>query len=199
MIPEWSSGFPHSLLFQSEIWQFGNKEFISEPQSALGCFCWLYRTSPSLAAKNMFNMILVLTIWWCPCVESPFVMLEECVCYDQYVLLTKLLAVAPLHFVLRGQTLLLLQVSLDFLLWHSSPCWLKGHLFLVLVLPGLIGVHRTLQLQLLQHYWSGHRLDYCDTEWFALEMNRDHSVVFEIASKYYISYSCWLSRLLHFF
>ena len=32
-------------------------------------------------------------------------------------------------------------------------------------------------------------LDYCDTEWFALEMNRDHSVVFEIASKYCISYS----------
>ena len=30
-------------------------------------------------------------------------------------------------------------------------------------------------------------LDYCDIEWFALEMNRDHSVVFEIASKYCIS------------
>ena len=29
--------------------------------------------------------------------------------------------------------------------------------------------------------------DYCDVEWFALEMNRDHSVVFEIASKYCIS------------
>ena len=29
-------------------------------------------------------------------------------------------------------------------------------------------------------------MDYCDTEWFALEMNRDHSVIFEIASKYYI-------------
>ena len=29
-------------------------------------------------------------------------------------------------------------------------------------------------------------LDYCDTEWFALETNRDHSVVFEIASKYCI-------------
>ena len=27
-------------------------------------------------------------------------------------------------------------------------------------------------------------LDYCDIEWFALETNRDHSVVFEIASKY---------------
>ena len=29
-------------------------------------------------------------------------------------------------------------------------------------------------------------LDYCDTEWFASETNRDHSVVFEIASKYCI-------------
>ena len=30
-------------------------------------------------------------------------------------------------------------------------------------------------------------LDYCDIEWFALETNRDHSVIFEIASKYCIS------------
>ena len=30
-------------------------------------------------------------------------------------------------------------------------------------------------------------LDYCDIECFALETNRDHSVVFEIASKYCIS------------
>ena len=47
----------------------------------------------------------------------------------------------------------------------------------------LKGLHRTIQLQLLQHYW----LDYCDIEWFALETNRDHSVIFEIASKYCIS------------
>ena len=52
----------------------------------------------------------------------------------------------------------------------------------MLVLEGLVGLHRTIQFQLLQHYW----LDYCDTEWFALEMNRDHSVIFEIASKYCI-------------
>ena len=26
------------------------------------------------------------------------------------------------------------------------------------VLKGLVGLHRTVQLQLLQHYWSGHRL-----------------------------------------
>ena len=30
-------------------------------------------------------------------------------------------------------------------------------------------------------------MDYCDIEWFALETNRDQSVVFEIASKYCIS------------
>ena len=56
----------------------------------------------------------------------------------------------------------------------------------VLVLEGLVGLHRTVQLQLLQHYWWGIDLDYCDIEWFALEMNRDHSVVFETASKYCI-------------
>ena len=32
-------------------------------------------------------------------------------------------------------------------------------------------------------------LDYYDIEWFALEANRDHSVVFEIASKYCILHS----------
>ena len=59
----------------------------------------------------------------------------------------------------------------------------------MLVLKGLVGLHRTIQLQLLQHYWLGHSLDYCDIEWFALEMNRDHSVVFGIASKYCLSNS----------
>ena len=34
---------------------------------------------------------------------------------------------------------------------------------------------------------QGIDLDYCDIRWFALEMNRDHSVIFEIASKYCIS------------
>ena len=30
-------------------------------------------------------------------------------------------------------------------------------------------------------------LDYCDVEWFALEMNQDLSVIYEIATKYSIS------------
>ena len=31
------------------------------------------------------------------------------------------------------------------------------------------------------------KLNYCDDEWFALETNRDYSVVFDVALKYYIS------------
>ena len=58
---------------------------------------------------------------------------------------------------------------------------------MVLVLEGLVDFHRTVQLQLLQHFWLRHRLGLLDTEWLALEMNRNHSVIFEISSKYSIS------------
>ena len=57
----------------------------------------------------------------------------------------------------------------------------------MLILKGLVGLHRTVQLQLLQRIGWGIDLDDYDIEWFALEMNRDHSVIFEIASKYCIS------------
>ena len=56
----------------------------------------------------------------------------------------------------------------------------------MLILQDLVGLHRTVQLQLLQRYWLGHRLNYHHIEWFALEVNRGHSVVFETAYKYCI-------------
>ena len=90
VIPEWSSGFPYFLQLKSE---FGNKEFmIWATVSSQSCFRWLDRTSPSLAAKNIINLILVLAIWWCPCIESSLVLLNLlcCVCYDQCILLAKL-------------------------------------------------------------------------------------------------------------
>ena len=59
----------------------------------------------------------------------------------------------------------------------------------MLVLKDLVGLQRTVELQLLQCYWLGQDLDYHDIEWFRLEMNRDHSLAFEIASKYCISHS----------
>ena len=128
--------------------------------SSWSCFCWLYRASPSLATKNMINLISVSTIWWCPCVESSLVLLEEGVCYVWPVcsLGKTLLAFALLHSVLQGQIFLLVQVFLDFLILHSSLLKWKWHLFWVLVLKGLIGLHKSIQLQLLQCYWLGHRL-----------------------------------------
>ena len=49
------------------------------------CFCWLYRASPSLDAKDIINLISVLTIWWCPCVESSLVLWNIHVCVYIYI------------------------------------------------------------------------------------------------------------------
>ena len=74
----WSRSFPYFLQFKSE---FSNKEFmIWATVSSWSCFCWLYRASPSLAAKNIIILISVLTIWWCRCVELSLVFLEKGVC-----------------------------------------------------------------------------------------------------------------------
>ena len=57
----------------------------------------------------------------------------------------------------------------------------------MLVLKDLVGLHKTVQLHFFSITGWGIDLDNCDIEWFALETNRDHSVIFEIASKYCIS------------
>ena len=99
-----------------------------------------------------------------------------------------LLAFALVHSAFQSKFCLLLLVSLEFLLLNSSSLWWKGLLFLVLVLEGL---HRIFIELFNFSFFSitcwGIDLDYCDIEWFALETNRDHSVFFEIASKYCIS------------
>ena len=56
----------------------------------------------------------------------------------------------------------------------------------VLVLEVLVGLHSTLFSFSGISGWSID-LDYCDVEWFALETNSDHSVIFATAPKYCIS------------
>ena len=136
------------------------------------CFCWLsYRASACLAANFIINLILVLTI----CDVG-----KGCLLWQACSLDKTLLAFALLHFVLQVQICLLFLVSLNFLLLHSNPLWWKWHLFLVLVLEGVVGLHRVNFSFFGINDW-GIDLDYCDTEWFALERNQDHSVVFEVA------------------
>ena len=164
------------------------------------CFCWLYRASPSLAAKNIINLILVLTTWPCPCVESSLVLLEEGICYDQCFLLAKLLAFALLHFVLQGQTCLLLQLSLDFLLLFQSPMMKRTYFFLLLFLEGLIGLQRTVQLHLLRHYCLGHSLALL---WYWMVClgteQRSFCRFWDCIQELHFRLFCWLRGLLHFF
>ena len=125
--------------------------------SSRSCFCWLYRASPSLTAKNIINLISVLTIWWCPCVESSFVLLEEGVCFDHCVLLAKLYYPLPC-FIAYSKAKFACYCRCFLTSYFCIPVLWKGHLFWVLVLKGLVGLHRTVQFQLLQRYWLGHRL-----------------------------------------
>ena len=55
----------------------------------------------------------------------------------------------------------------------------------MLVLEGLVGFIELFNVSFFCITGWGIDLDYRDTEWFALETNRDHSVIFEIAFK------CW--------
>ena len=55
----------------------------------------------------------------------------------------------------------------------------------MLVLEGFLVFIELFSFFSITHW--GIDLDYCGMEWFALKTNRDHSVVFEIASKYCIS------------
>ena len=168
--------------------------------SSWSYFFWLYRASPSSAAKNRINLISILTIWCCPCVQLALVLLEDGVCCDQCILLAKLLAFAMFHFVLQGQVCLLLQVSLDLVLLHSSPLQWNRHLFRVLILEGFVGLHRTIQLQLLQHYWLEHRrvlLWY----WMVCLGNEQRSFChfWDCIQVLHLGLFCWLWGLFHFF
>ena len=152
--------FPYFLPFKSK---FCNMELMiratvtSRSFFFFFFFCWLYSASPSLATKNIINLNLLLTIWWCPCLQSSVVLLEEDVCYDQGFSWQNSVSLWP-------ASLCSSKPNLPFtpgISWHptfafQSPM-MKGafffffFFFLVLVLEGLVGLHRTIQLQLLWH------------------------------------------------
>ena len=65
---------------------------------------------------------------------------------------------------------MLLQISLDFYFYIPIPYDEKDIFWGVLVLEGLIDLHRIRQLELLQHLWWGIDMDNCDGEWLVLEI-----------------------------
>ena len=147
--------------------------------SSPSCFCWLYRASPTLAAKNTINLISVLGIWWCPCLESSLVLLEEGVCYDQCVLLANFISLWPASFCTPRPNLPV----------TPGVSWLPMFVFQspVMKRTSFWGVSSKRSCILIEWFEWFALENHCDIEWFALEMNRDHSVFSEIAPKYCIS------------
>ena len=110
----------------------------------------MYRASPSFTAKNMINLILVLTIWWCPCVELSLVCWKRVFAMTSAISWQNSLSLCPASFCTPA-------VSWPPTFAFQSPI-VKSTSFLHVSSKGLVDLHRTVQLQLLQHYWLGHRL-----------------------------------------
>ena len=128
--------------------------------------CWLYRASPFLAANNIINLSCIDHLVMSMCRIIFCVVGRGCLLW----------AVCSL-----GKTLRLCPASFCI----PRPNWP--------VIPGISWLPTfTFQLSFFGISCWKTDLDYSDIEWFALEMNRDHSVVFEIVPKDCISNSCWL-------
>ena len=153
------------------------------------CFCWLYRVSPSLATKNIINLILVLTICWCPCVESSLVLLEERVfAMTSAFSWQNSVSFCPASFCTPRPNLLVSPVISWLPTFALLSPMMKRKSFLGVSSRSFVGLHRTVQLQLLWHQWLGHRfgLLWC---WMVCLGNKLRSflVVFEIIPQNCIS------------
>ena len=144
--------------------------------SSWSCFCLQYRASPSLATKNIINLILVLIIWWCPFIESSLVLLKEAVFMTNVFSWQNFVIFCPVSFC-APRLNLPVTPGISWLPTFAFPSPIMKRtsffFFLVLVLEGIGGLHRTVWLQPLWHYWLGHRLGLLWCWWFALEVNQD--------------------------
>ena len=122
-----------------------------------------------------------------------------CLLWPVHFLCKILFVFALLHSIFQGQICLLLQVFLDFLLLHASPLLWKGHLFWVLVLKGLVSLHRPFNFSFFSVTGWGIDLDYRDIEWFAFETEQRSFCHFSDCIKVlHFGLFCWPWWLLHF-
>ena len=131
VVPERPSGWPYFLQFKTE---FCNDELmIWATVSSRSCFNWLYRAFPSLAGCKEYNQsdFSIDHLMMSMCRVISWVVGKGCLLWPVCSLDKTLIAFALHHFVLLGQSCLLIQVSPDFPLLHSTPLWWKWHLFAV--------------------------------------------------------------------
>jgi len=105
-------------------------------------------------------------------------------------------SLCPASFCTTRSNLFVILSTLEFLLLHSYSLWEKGH-FLVLVLEGL---HRTRELQLLQHQSLAHRFG-LQWSWMVCLGNelRSFCSVWDCTQVLHFRILCSLRGLLHFF
>ena len=180
--------------------------------SSRSCFCWLYRASLSLAAKNIINLILILTtrwsvsidylltVWWCPRVGSLLCCWKRVFAMTSVFSWQNFISLCPASFSIPRPNLPVTPgVSWLPTFSFQSPM-MKQTSCLMLVLEGLVGLHRTIQLQLLQHYWLGHRLGLL-WYWTVCLGNEQRSFChfWDCTQVLHFRLFCWLWGLLHFF
>ena len=118
----------------------------------------------------------------------------EGICYDQWVLLRKLYEPLPC-FILYSKAKFASYIRYFLTSYFCIPVTLW-----VSVLKGLLGLHRTVQLQLLQRYWLGHRLGLL-WYWMVCLGNEQRSFCrfWDCIQVLHFRLFCWLWWLLHFF
>ena len=126
--------------------------------SSQSCFCWLYRASPSLTAKNIMSDFGIDHLVMSICRVASGIVGKGCLLWPVHSLGKTLLAFTLLHSLLPRPHLPV----------TPGVSWLPTFAFLSPIMKKTsfgdvssrrsVGLYRTIQLQLLQHYWLGHRL-----------------------------------------
>ena len=123
------------------------------------CFCWLYRASPSLTAKNIIHLILVFAIWWCPSMCRVLCFWKRMFAMTSAFSWQNCISLCPASFCTPRSNLPVTPViswlptfSLQF------PVMKKTSFFVVVILGNLLGLYTNVQLQLPWHQWLWHRL-----------------------------------------
>ena len=137
--------------------------------SSKSCFYWLYRASQSLVAKNIINLISVLTMWWWACVESSLGLLKHVFAMTSVFSWKHSVSLCPASFCTPWPNFSVWPCIYSMYLLTSYFCipipydekdifFFSFFFFLLLVLEGGVCLQRTGQLQFLQFQWLGHRL-----------------------------------------
>ena len=164
--------------------------------SSQSCFWWLYRASPSLAAKNIINWpsgnvhvkSLLLYCWkWVFAMTSAFSLQNS-------------VSLCPASFCTPRPNL----PVTPGISWLSTFAFqssiMKRTSFWGISSRRSLGLHRTIQLQLIQHYWSGHIL-LLPWYWMVCLRNEQRSFwcFWDCIQVPHFGLFHWLWWLLHFF